>query len=335
MVQYRTINHETCFYVHRSLQRSIRETLAKDPEKQQSTFDRAISLVSEVFPRASPVQHPQNLWSEFQRLLPHVHSLRDVYRASKNKIKGSVDFARILSDAGINQWDRGVTREGLLLLRTAEEVLDSISFDPNDTMRADIHIILGLMYDNTGISNRQEAIERREKALRIREAKATTTRHDDEVLIYNARMDIAVAHLQFHNYAAAEVIVEDCFQKYKQWGAPDEIPFEHAKYYNKIAFVRLYQHRFHDAVKAAEEAVRLISTTTYPIIHSRFQFDLANILLQAGNTEASRKLHQSLFDWRVSRLGQSSTLTLHSRYALGFICELKQQYADAEWVSSM
>lgn len=325
-----------CFTVHRSLQRSIRETLSADLAKQQTIFDFAVNLVHEVFPRASTVQQPRpDKWTEYQRLLPHLHSLRDVFTYRKPEIHGSIEFAQILSDAGMNQWERGVTREGLLLLRTAEEVLDSISFDTNAVMRADIHTIIACMYDNTGLSNRKESVLRREKALKIRETRCKASpkpRRDDEVLLYNAHMDYAISLLQSHNYTDAEPIVEICLRKYKEWGSPEEIPFEYAKYYSKMALIRLYQRRHDEALDLAQKAVHWMTKANIPDLQSRFEFDLACIHLQRGEIEQASALHTRIFDARVERLGHSNELSLHSRYAIGVVLEMKGQYEDAKLV---
>lgn len=267
-----------------------------------------------------------------------MNSLREVYLTKKPMIRGSLEFARILSDAGINQWERGMTRSGLTLLRTSEEVLDALSFDSHDSLRADIHIIVALMYDNTGVSNRKEAIVRREKALEIRKTRTQTdprpsvaALHEEEVLLYNARMDYAISLLQFHDYRRAEPVIEDCLRKYQEWGTPEELPYEYAKYYNKMALVRLYQRRYDEAIDLAKQGVKWMGVTQNFSLQSRFDFDLACILLQTGKVEESRQLHQRIFDGRVEKLGQSSELSLHSRYAIGVISEMKQQYEDAEY----
>jgi hypothetical protein len=95
------------FSIHRSLQRGIREKLAKNKGKQQAVFDQAVTLVREVFPHSNPLQQPSpEKWSECQKLLPHLHALHDVYQASRPHIKGSLDFAQLLLDAGIDQFEQ-------------------------------------------------------------------------------------------------------------------------------------------------------------------------------------------------------------------------------------
>lgn len=308
--------------------------MAPDIAKQQLVFNQAVALVREVFPQSSPVQQPTpERWPEYQRLLPHLHTLHDAFYATKPHIIGSTDLAKILSDAGMDQHERGITKEGLLLLKTAEDVLDSISYDPESVMRADIHAVIAMMYDNTGIGTRTEALKRRQIALRIRERvvnESSSVRRQDDILLYNSWMELAIAHLHFHRYEEAEPIIEKCLQKYREWGSEMEEPFEYAKYYNKMGLVRMYQGKFDEAIRLAELGVHYMSKTGYVLFESRFKFDLACIVLQSGDINQAMRLHREIFDARLERLGQSNELTLHSRYAIGVLYEIKGQPEEAE-----
>ena len=66
--------------------------------------------------------------------------------------------------------EQGIPHEGLLLLNTAEKVLDA-SYEPSreghQIMKANIHAIIAMVYDNIGISKREERMRRRKSALRI------------------------------------------------------------------------------------------------------------------------------------------------------------------------
>ena len=143
-----TVDADSNFSIHRSLQRGLREELSNSKTKQQAVFDQAVALVREVFPQSNPLQQPTpESWSEYQKLLPHLEALNEVYHEPKTHIYGSIDFAQLLLDAGMDQFERGIVREGLLLLNTAEKVLDA-SPSPEDhrVMKADIHAMIGIMY---------------------------------------------------------------------------------------------------------------------------------------------------------------------------------------------
>jgi hypothetical protein len=149
------VDADSNFSIHRSLQRGLREELSNSKSKQQAVFDQAVALVREAFPQSNPLQQPTpESWSEYQKLLPHLHALHEVYHDPRNHIKGSIDFAQLLLDAGMDQFERGIVHEGLLLLNTAEKVLDaSASPDDHQVMKADIHAMIGIMYVHlTGIA---------------------------------------------------------------------------------------------------------------------------------------------------------------------------------------
>ena len=321
--------------MHRSLQRGIREGLSADISKQQKVFDQAIALIREVFPRSNPLQQPNpNQWAACQRLLPHLHALRDVYYKYASTIKGSIDFAQLLTDAGMDQFERGITKEGLLLLQTAEDVFQAEISDDHQIMRADIHAMIAIMYDNTGITQRQEAFGRRKTALDIRRSifkDAKTPQRKDEILLYNSEMEYAISLLHYHRFKEAEPIIERCLEKFREWGMESEIPFEYAKYYNKIALVRMYQGRFKEAVDLGEKGVKLMKKTGYILFESRFKFDLACIILQSGDIDRALIVHEEILKQRIEKLGQANELTLHSVYAIGAIYEMKGDLSKAEY----
>ena len=69
-------------------------------------------------------------------------------------------------------------------------------------------------------------------------------------------MEYAISLLHYHRYEQAEPVIEKCLTKFKEWDTEEEIPFEYSKYYNKIALVRMYQGRFDEAIKLAEDELR-------------------------------------------------------------------------------
>ena len=334
LIQAKQIDGEACLSLHRSLQRSIRETAAKDAVTTQKVFDQALILVRKVFPVSSPTQVPEpSSWREHQRLLPHVMSLQSAFVEAKSAIRGSKKFAGLLSDAGINQWARGFTRDGLLLLTTAERVLDAVHNDVSSIMRAEINTMIALMHDNTGISTRAEGYRRRKVALDIRKESVenlSQVAQVEEQLLYNAWLDYAISLLQYNKYQEAEPILSKCLEIYRQWGSSDEIPFEYAKYYHKMAFVRMYQERYEEALALGERGVQHMQKTGNDALMLRFKFDLACIHLQKGDVERSLALHKEVLSKRIPVCGKINENTLQSYYAIGVIEEMRGNFEEAE-----
>ncbi|KAK4697613.1 hypothetical protein P7C71_g481, partial [Lecanoromycetidae sp. Uapishka_2] len=260
-------------------------------------------------------------------------SLQSAFVEAKAAIQGSKKFAGLLSDAGINQWARGFTRDGLLLLKTAEQVLDTIHFDGSHVMRADINTIIALMYDNTGISTRAEGLGRREVALEIRKTQVEDVTHVSDVedtLLYNAWLDYAISLLQYNRYKEAEPILDNCLKKYQEWGLPEKVPFEYAKYYHKMAFVRMFQAQFEEALEMGQLGVQYMGKTGNDSLTLRFQFDLACIHLQTGNVDKALALHEEVLEKRIVVCGKVNENTLQSYYAIGALHELRGNFAEAE-----
>ena len=340
LIQAKEIEGEPCLYLHRSLQRSIRDTTAKSAVQRQVVFEQALNIVRKVFPLSSPIQVPEpSSWREHQKLLPHVMSLQSAFVEAKGGIRGGRKFASLLSDAGINQWARGFTRDGLLLLETAEQVLDEISSDASrsfvdsDIMRADINTIIALMHDNTGISTRAEGLKKRKIALDIRKKRTeslTQVSRNEEILLYNAWLDYAISLLQYNRYQEAEPILSSCLEKYRQWDTSEEIPFEYAKYDHKMAFVRMYQGRYAEALELGQLGVHYMDKTGNEELMLRFKFDLACTHLQSGDADKALEMHKEVLGKRIIVCGKVNENTLQSYYAVGALHELRGEFAEAE-----
>ena len=190
-------------------------------------------------------------------------------------------------------------------------------------------------YDTTGIQQRAEAFYRRKEALAIRKRICDASdppRRNDEILLYNSYMEYAISLLHYHRWKQAEPIIEMCLAKFKEWGPEEEIPFEYSKYHNKIALVRMYQGRFKEAIKHADRSVDLMEKKGFAIFKTRFEFDMACIILQSGDLDRALELHREIYTQRFETVGITNELSLHSMYAVGAIYELKEDYDEAEYV---
>ena len=325
--------------MHRLLQRTTWQRLSKDAEKQQEVFDAAVAMLRKAIPAVSPTQVPDpGKWHEHQLLVPHVLILRSVYQEFKGQIHPSLDFVRLLMNPGVNQWERGLVHDGLLLTKSAEDVLLLISNDENELLRADIHTTVALLYDDTGIINRAEALERRKKCVDIRQAyakQASSISREDEILLYNAWMDYVLSLMQYNKYQEAERILKTCLAKYQSWGSETEIPFEYAKYHHWMGMVEMYKGNFEQAVALTQHGVKLMMDAGKLSMMNRFKFDLACIILQSGDLERSLAMHEEIYEARIILNGKANELTLESAYAIGVLHEHRGQLAEAEWVSHL
>lgn len=192
----------------------------------------------------------------------------------------------------------------------------------------------------TGISRKKDSLQRREKALEIRERYMVRQRvannrisQDDEILRYDAETDYACSLFQWNRWGEASPVIAACLEKYREWGTPQEIPYEYGKYYANTAVVRMYEDRMDEAISLAKQAVNVMSGEPERAISSqtfRYRFTLACITLQAGRLAEALHLHEEVLKDRQRYLGMSNTQTLTSIYAVGAMHHHLQHINEAE-----
>ncbi|KAL9609698.1 MAG: hypothetical protein Q9167_005548 [Letrouitia subvulpina] len=340
IISVRTQDDEESLSIHRSLQQKVLQDLAdKDPQKLEEVFSQAFALVRKRFPLPSPIQVPEpTKWPACKEFLPHVLHLENIIINIMPSIPRSIKVARLLSDGGINLWERGMTSEGLRLLKSAETVLDALDGDEAQ-LRANINVVISLLIQDYGLSHMAESKDRILKALRIRldylnQSTPENYTRTDDILLHNAWSDYGCVLLQYNNYEEAEPIFQNCFAKYLQWGSEAEIPYEHYKYNHHSAFCRLYRHDFAGAIKLAEEGLRFITLATgQSSATSKTRFDLACIVFQSGDTERALALHKEVLEWNLRQHGKFNFLTLQSYYAVGALSAHNGSLDEAEYDS--
>ncbi|KAM0806086.1 hypothetical protein BDR22DRAFT_3512 [Usnea florida] len=109
------------------------------------------------------------------------------------KFELTVEAARLMSDAGINIWERGLVGDGLRLLRIPESMLDeAVTAGNENRLRASIHVVVSLMIQFYGISHWQESLDRMTKAVKWRldykrRTKEEEYTRNDEIILCNAQ----------------------------------------------------------------------------------------------------------------------------------------------------
>ena len=141
---------EDTLSIHRKLQARIRRELDKDSSLSENVFSQAFTLVRSRFPTASPIQVPEpEKWPVCRKYLPHLLSFQRLMLGNLVHLPPTVQLATLFSDGGIDLWERGMTTEGLELLRSAEAILDKIEAAGNELLRANIHVIISLLLQDS------------------------------------------------------------------------------------------------------------------------------------------------------------------------------------------
>ena len=305
--------------IHRLLQQKI--WLDLEGQTFIEAFGKAYCLVRKRYPAASVIQKPEpKNWPACKKYTPHVLGLHRAFK-STTLIEPSIELAQIFYDAGFHVWERQTTAyDGVSFLETAEEILNNLDFDKNGKLRADIHSMLGLLYESIGTSMRVESLQRRKDAIAIRKKiyESNPGDSDSDVLLANAANDFGLSLLQKHSFEEAGRIFETCYKRYCEWGPEDEIPFEYAKYYHNCGRVRMWQGDYPEAIRLIRRAIELTGKSAGKAWrYWLYQFTLACLLLQSGDLQAALDLHLEVFAGRQKVCGKHHSATISSRYAVG------------------
>lgn len=342
LIKTDTRDNEEVLTVHRKLQSKILQDLNKNSAQRDRAFAQAFLLVRTRFPTASPIQVPEpEKWPTCRKYLLHVLSLRKLFNNKAVEISPSLDLARLFSDGGIDLWERGLTQEGLELLHSAENILDQIG-SADAMLRANIHVIISLLIQDSGLLGINESKARITVALETRRGFRETQNPEsytriDEILLYNAISDYGCVLLQYNEYEKAEPLFAGCFEKYQSWDEPEEIPYEYAKYFHHMAFCQMYHGNLEEAVRLGKQGLLWVAAATGrdSAATNRWKFDLACLTLQSGDRDEAMKLNEEILGSRTRIHGKHASLTLQSYYALGACSDFRGAFSVAEYVSAL
>ncbi|ETI22747.1 hypothetical protein G647_06823 [Cladophialophora carrionii CBS 160.54] len=338
LITIRTHDGEEVLSIHRKLQAKILDELNQpdNAAERRKVFERVFLLIRARFPRPSPIQVPEpHKWPTCRRYLPHILSIKRLWQTGLVEIPPSVKMAELISDAGIDLWERCLTVEGLELLRSAEAILDQGDFQ-EDHLRANIHVVVSLLLQDSGIANLAECRDRITKVITIRvrhreECDPATYTKNDDILLGNAWSDYGCVLLQYNNYKEAAPIFDNCLEKYHEWGPPEEIPYEYAKYHHHKAYCLMYEGKFEQAVPMAEQGLHWVQVATgQSAATNRWRFDLACLVLQSGDRQRALNLHKEVLEARLKLHGKFGLLTFQSYYAVGAAHRWLGQLNEAE-----
>lgn len=267
--------------------------------------------------------------------LPQLLSLEKAFLQAHPPIEGSLELAVLLSDVGLNIWDRGLAEDARSLLLTSEKILDGIGYDQWAMERSDVHVLLGILTDTVGITQRKEGLRYRESAKKIRKHYIDSIPPDqltleEEIRYYNTITDLACSHQQFNRYGEIEATCKLVIDKYRSWGTEEEFPYEFAKYYHHMAFVLVYHGDTEAAVQYASHATELLELGSFGLLTTLFKFDCATLYFQNGQNDLAIAEHEEVLQCRLLKLGQSNIMTVQSYLALGAIYYFSHDLTHAE-----
>lgn len=318
---------------------AVLHDLSSKPDIRRKACDQAFELVKLSLPVVSSIDNPEpGAWTEFQKYVPHILTLRAHCVWPEPPMELTMDFAQVLSDMATFMWHAGLLAEGIDALRTAEHILDVHNIGIEHHLRGNIHEHIAIFASHMGVSYRDESMDRRHKAIRARNAshkmiemRGSVTR-DDEIRLWNVQSDMAFGLVHCEKFTEAGQLIEECHDQYKQWGTPKEIPFEYLKYNHIISHTHMAEGRVLDAIRTSKEGARLgeiCSGITHPMT-LKVRFTMANHLYFAGMIEESLEENLKILKARIDGLGEVNPFTLESHSMCGKLYTDLSMFDEAE-----
>ena len=314
-----------------------------DPNRLQTVFQRALSIVRSAFPSQSELQAPtNNTWQSCQRCLSHVLSLQNIYdtwNKNMSRIAASIDFVTLLSDAANHLWERGFLNDGIRTLEIVEPVCGDLWADDTVlTVHANICAVAGAMLAESGFSNRALAIQKCQKALELRKKRIESRERSgtvglvDAMLLANGWNDIGVVAIQNAEYEVASSYFEEALKIKRTWSSEESHPQQFGETYKNMPFWLLRQGRTKEALLISRRALNLLSreNSEKSAATQKGKFVLACILLLSNNPKEALRLHKDVLEVRTEIFGELHHLCKDSKYMIGEIYRLTGKLVKAE-----
>lgn len=310
----------------------------KDSQRRSQAFQQAFTLIRDVLPACSQLDIPDvQSWKIFDTYAPQILSLESYWLWKETSLQRTpIDFVQVLSDMGTYMWHSGRFREGMATLEKADLVLTKEGTPISHPLRSNIYALLGIMSSFQGISQRQHSLDLRGKAIEAREAffraiPSGQVTLNDEIRRWNVQSDLAFAKCQDEDFDTAKVIIDKCLERYRRWGAEEDIPFEYAKYNQIMGYYYMAHGDQASSIRAIEHCVRLAvkaADSMHPMVQL-MQFCAANLKYHAGDVRESLRLNEEVLHDRRIVLGECNQFTLESYSTCGRLLWELHEYDKA------
>ncbi|KAG8533100.1 uncharacterized protein KY384_001883 [Bacidia gigantensis] len=305
---------------HRTVQWNVLLFLSKDYTHRWEVFQQAFRLVKNVLPDDSPFVVPSpDKWPKFQKYGPHILSLRSHCLWPDPPIELPVNFAEVLSDMGTFMWHAGKVPEGEEALETASDVMDENKVEDDNTVRADVYNLLGIITSFDGVSERERSMDLRHKAYNARKAEfgglpQSKVTIDDEIKREIVNSDFAYALVQEEDFDQAAEIFSKTLQKYHEWGPEDEYPYQYSQYHQVVAVCLMAAQKPVESIEHITHCTDLLvksSDTMHPMTQL-MRFIAGFLTWHAGEREKALEINESVLEGRRKIIGDFSHFTLES-----------------------
>ncbi|CAO2647163.1 Nn.00g080850.m01.CDS01 [Neocucurbitaria sp. VM-36] len=323
--------------IHRVLQSSILRRL-NEAGKLQETFEKAFEAVRQVFPKITFLRRNNDLWPTVELYLPHVLSLQRRVELWKSVLRPSIDFADLLCDASTFLYMQSYYQDAMPMLYLAETTCRQLlkADDPSPVL-AQILESIGCWEECFGLEPRKKAVPYLREVVDLRERYHRLIKPDDmtvtdQVTLARSWADLAQTLLSLDQVPEAVVLFDRAFMKYSAIGTEETLPYRFAHEYNNLAWCRVCQGEFEEALLFAEKSHKLAAGelgagSPWTLI---FRFGYACILLISGDLDRALVAHTELLMDRIEHITDSNPDTLLSYYFVAVVHYYRGELEAAE-----
>lgn len=314
-----------CLTMNRSLVGKILWQLSKDPNERWNVFQQALKFLQMGMPLTSALEMPEpKKLALLQMYVPQVLTLRTHSQWPDPGVALPVSFAETLADLATHMWHAGLVADGICALHTAIDIMRNKKVSKDRPLQTDVYAKFGTLLSLNGISDRSKSFHFRKKAYDLRHKKfdlkdpnEITT--NDRIRLYNIKCDMAWHYVHSGQLATGEALLESCLEEYRKRGTEDELPFEYARYFIMMAFVRIRKGMVDIAVTFSKRGAALMETTAgveHPMTQT-WRFLLGVVMFHAGALQKSFDIHDGVLQVRKTMLGEFNRFTLESYSTCG------------------
>ncbi|CAJ2507838.1 Uu.00g090240.m01.CDS01 [Anthostomella pinea] len=273
--------------------------------------------------------------------LPHVLALHSTFSQTPYPLRGNLAFAGLLYDVGMELWKRVHIDTGMRVLHTALEVVEETHVQQTAaslSLRADICVALGILCGLNGIESRGLSTKYRHEALRAPKFPNFQLRNDkidtpvvNDILIQNARSDLAMGWLESEEFGRADSLIEGYLIAYRAWEPTEaRLPYEYANYYFVKAVSLMAMGDASQALEKSQRAVELLATVSSgTCLYSHYEFTLVTLQYHARNRRAALRLHREIREERKKTWGIFDSRYLESSSMVARLLYHAKKYDEA------
>ncbi|KAF5019483.1 hypothetical protein F66182_8490 [Fusarium sp. NRRL 66182] len=365
-IRRNTSDTEWIYSIHRSVQRSVIDTLSE--EERQEAFYQGVTILCRRLPRPSPIMVPHLTgFDSFDKYMPHVLSVHAVYKRYRHMLVPTVAFAEMICSAAAYLYETGLVSHCLEVATTGEAVCQQLVESPEVIERASPHSLHppdeSITFDNVytpythslesmagniiaygagaiwvtgGLINRKQGNSMTWKVLKLREQHMNNPGNDQHALDYqhllsNAYNDWALQLINEGRYSEAKTFSERSLEMKSSLLDDKEHQFQFFISKILLANVLLSQANSTEATAMAQEAIWHVEKEkgANDLFTNHYLYHVANVCSAVGDHDKALSLLGRSLAARVQLFGETHHETLNNHFAVSLCLYRLKRFTEA------